>query len=124
MQRPDMLCYAAIVGWSIATAFLIHSDNPLPWLILGGMIIGLPAGLFVSLGPEVLRAEVRTAGMGFFYTVFYLGAAVFPAIAGALYQFTGRASSTLWLAAGCALACIPALLLLRAISPKGTASSP
>ena len=118
MPRPDVLCHAAIVGWSVTTAFVIDGSNPLPWLVLGGMIIGLPAGLFVSLGPEVLRAEVRTAGMGFFYTVFYLGAAGFPALAGALYEFTGRASSTLWLAVGCALACIPALLLLRALTRK------
>ena len=118
MQRPDVLCHAAIIGWSVMLWFLVDTTNPLPWLIMGGMIIGLPAGLFVSLGPEVLRAEVRTAGMGFFYTVFYLGAAIFPALAGALYELTGRASSTLWLAVGCALACIPALLLLRALTRK------
>ena len=78
MQRPDVLCHAAIIGWSVMLWFLVDTTNPLPWLIMGGMIIGLPAGLFVSLGPVVLRAVVRTAGMGVFYTVYYLGAAVFP----------------------------------------------
>lgn len=118
MQRPDMLCHAAMIGWSVSIAFLIQSTEPLPWIVLGGLVVGLPAGLFVSLGAEVLRAEVRAAGMGVFYTVYYLGCAIFPAAAGALYEFTGRASSTLWLAVGCALACIPALLLLRALTRK------
>jgi len=116
MQRPDVLCHAALVGWSVTVAFLIDSADPLPWIVLGGLVAGLPAGLFVSLAAEVLRAEVRAAGMGVFYTVYYLGAAVFPALAGGLYDATGRASSTLWLAVACALACIPALLVLRALT--------
>ena len=118
MRRPDLLCHAAIVGWAITTAFLIHSSEPLPWLVLGGLMVGLPAGLFVSLPTEVLRPEVRAAGMGLFYTVFYVGAAIFPGIAGALYDATGRASSTLWLAVGCALVCIPALVLLRRLTRR------
>jgi MFS family permease len=124
MPRPDVLCHAAMIGWAVTIAFLVDTNQPLPWIVLGGLVVGLPAGLFVSLGAEVLRPEVRAAGMGVFYTVYYLGCAVFPAAAGALYDANSNAASTLWLAAGCALACIPALLLLRAISPKGTAPSP
>ena len=118
MPRPDVLCHAALVGWSVTVAFLINSTDPLPWIVLGGLVVGLPAGLFVSLGAEVLRAEVRAAGMGVFYTVYYLGCAIFPAAAGALYDASGSAAATLWLAVGCALACIPALLLLRALTRR------
>ena len=118
MQRPDLLCHAALIGWSVTVALLINSADALLWIVLGGLVVGLPAGLFVSLGAEVLRPEVRAAGMGVFYTVYYFGCALFPAAAGALYDATGRASSTLWLAVGCALACIPALLLLRALTRR------
>lgn len=118
MPRPDVLCHAALIGWSVTVAFLINSADPLPWIVLGGLVVGLPAGLFVSLAAEVLRAEMRAAGMGVFYTVYYLGCAIFPAAAGALYDASGRAAATLWLAVGCALACIPALLLLRALTRR------
>ncbi|HEX2649953.1 MAG TPA: MFS transporter [Burkholderiales bacterium] len=115
MPRPDVLCHGAIAAWLVTTAFFLTGDSPLAWLLAGSVVIGLPAGLFVSLPAEVLRPELRAAGMGFFYTVFYVGVAVFPALAGALYDLTGHAASTLWLAAGCVAVCVPALLLLRAL---------
>ena len=113
LGRPDVLCHAAMVAWGITVAMLIYGVNPLACIVLGGLVVGLPAGLFVSLGTEVLRAEVRASGMGVFYTVYYLGCAILPAAAGALYDATGRADATLWLAVACALACMPALVLLR-----------
>ena len=116
MPRPDLLCHAALVGWSVTIAFLISGAEPLLWIVLGGLVVGLPAGLFVSLAAEVLRTEVRAAGMGVFYTVYYLGCAIFPAAAGALYNAAGSAGAALWLAVGCALTCIPALLLLRGLT--------
>ena len=118
MRRPDVLCHAALAAWAITTAFLVNSNDPLLWLLLGGVVVGLPAGLFISLPSEILRPEVRSAGMGVFYTVFYVGAAVFPAAAGALYDATGHASSTLWLAVGTMLVSIPALLLLRSLTRR------
>ena len=115
MQRPDALCHAAIAAWLVTMIFCLTGDSPLAWLLIGGLLLGLPAGLFVALPAEVLRPEVRAAGMGFFYTVYYIGVAIFPPIAGALYDASGRSASALWLATGCVVACIPVLLLLRAL---------
>ena len=118
LRKPDVLCHAAMLGWSITVALLIYGVSPLACIVLGGLLSGLPAGLFVSLGAEVLRAEVRAAGMGVFYTVYYVGCAILPAVAGALYDATAHADATLWLAVACALACMPALVLLRTLQRR------
>lgn len=111
--RPDIVCGAAIVAWCAALVLLTQSSVPLIWIVLGGLVAGLPAGAFVSLPAEFLRAETRGVGMGVFYTIYYLGCALVPSLAGALYDLSGSARVTLWMAAVLALACIPALLLFR-----------
>lgn len=111
--RPDVVCSAAIIAWCATLVLLTQSTMPLMWIVLGGLVAGLPAGAFVSLPAEFLRAETRGVGMGVFYTIYYLGCALLPGVAGAFYDLSGSARVTLWMAAVLALACIPALLLFR-----------
>lgn len=119
--RPDVVCSAAIIAWCVTLVLLTQSSSPLIWIVLGGLVAGLPAGAFVSLPAEFLRAETRGVGMGVFYTVYYLGCALLPSVAGALYDVSGSARVTLWMAAALALACIPALLLFRVAMRRRTA---
>jgi MFS family permease len=111
--RPDWICHAAIVGW--CASLLLLSTSPLPWLwiIAGGIVGGLPAGAFVNLPAEFLRPQSRGPGMGVFYTVYYVGCAILPAVAGRLSDFTGSTRATLWFAALLAFLCMPALALFR-----------
>lgn len=112
-RRPDRICYAAIVGWSATLLLLSGESAPMAWIVLGGLLGGLPAGAFVTLPAEVLRAESRGAGMGVFFTVYYVGCAILPSAAGALYDHSGSARATLWMAASLALACFPAQFVFR-----------
>ncbi|MEO5845197.1 MAG: hypothetical protein ABIQ33_10190 [Caldimonas sp.] len=57
----------------------------------------------MSLPGEFLRPEGRSAGMGVFFTIYYLGCAILPALAGALYDRAGGRAA-LWLAVAIALA--------------------
>lgn len=111
--HPDWICHAAILGWSATLLLLASSTDPWIWIVLGGLVGGLPAGAFVNVPAEFLRAQTRSTGMGVFYSIYYIGCAIFPAAAGAFYDATGSARSTLWMAAALALACIPAMLLFR-----------
>jgi MFS family permease len=117
-QNPDRLCYAAVAGWSLCILLLARSTEPLVWIVAGGLIGGLPAGAFVALPTQVLRPEQRAPGMGVFYTFYYLGCALFPAVAGALYDAAATAAAPLWLAAAAAIACVPTLALLRYVAPR------
>jgi MFS family permease len=112
-KRPDLMCHAAIIGWCASLWLLSGGSAPLLWIVLGGLAGGLPAGAFVNLPSEFLRPESRGAGLGVFYTIYYLGCALLPGVAGALYDMSGSARVTLWLATFLAFACVPGLVLFR-----------
>ena len=110
--HPDLICHASLAGMGVALLALSTGTSPLPWILLGGLLGGVPAAALVSLPAEVLRPESRSAGMGIFFTVYYFGCAVLPALAGLLYDRAGGAAA-LWMAAGLAFACIPTLAAFR-----------
>jgi predicted MFS family arabinose efflux permease len=111
-KRPDLVCYFAIAAWCISLLLLTSSTNPLPWLVVGGLVGGIPAAALVSLPAEFLRVASRSAGMGIFFTVYYLGCAVLPGFAGGLYDLYGG-QSAIWMTAGVAFAAAPILWLFR-----------
>jgi cyanate permease len=111
-RRPDLICHIAVAAWCITMLMLTWSTNPLPWLVVGGLLGGIPAAAFVSVPAEFLRVASRSAGMGIFFTVYYLGCAVLPGLAGGLYDLYGG-HSAIWMAAGTAFASVPILWLYR-----------
>ena len=54
--RPDRLCDPALVAWSATLLLITAGHCPLPWLVLGGLVGGIPAAALVSLPGEFLRA--------------------------------------------------------------------
>jgi predicted MFS family arabinose efflux permease len=118
-RRPDLVCYVALVAWCVTLLMLTSGMNPLPWLAIGGLVGGIPAAAFVSLPAEFLRVASRSAGMGIFFTVYYLGCAILPGLAGGLYDRYGG-QSAIWMAAGMAFVCVPILWLYR----RAVASEP
>ena len=110
--RPERLCHAAIVAWCATLLFIAAGSAPLPWLVLGGLAGGIPAAALVSAPGEFLRPESRGAGMGVFYTVYYLGCAVLPTLAGVLYDASGG-KAALWMAAATAFLATATLFAFR-----------
>jgi predicted MFS family arabinose efflux permease len=122
--RPDRLCHATIVAWCATLLFIAAGSAPLPWLVLGGLLGGIPAAALVSVPGEFLRPESRGAGMGVFYTVYYLGCAVLPTLAGALYDASGG-KAALWMAAATAFLGSTALFAFRrALAARRSAGAP
>jgi predicted MFS family arabinose efflux permease len=111
-RRPDLVCSATLFAWCISLPLLASSDYPLLWLVLGGLVGGIPAAALVSLPAEFLGVASRSAGMGIFFTVYYLGCAILPGLAGWLYDDYGG-QATLWTAAGAGGLAIPLLWLFR-----------
>lgn len=111
-RHPDRWCAVSVLVWCAALLLLAAGAEPFPLLIVGGLVGGLSAAAYVSLPAEFLRPQSRGAGMGVFYTLYYLGCALLPSLAGALYdRHGGRAA--LWMAAGTVLAVWPILLAYR-----------
>ncbi len=112
-RRPDVVIHVTIAAWAITLFLLSAAPLPLLWIVLGGLVAGMPAGALIALPAEFLRSESRSVGMGIFYTVYYVGCAVLPSIAGALYDASGSAQVALWMAGLLALGCVPTVLLFR-----------
>jgi len=110
--HADRLCHAMIVVWCATLLLIAAGSAPLPWLIIGGVLGGIPAAALVSLPGEFLRPESRSAGMGIFYTIYYGGCAVLPTLAGALYDSSGG-QAALWMATGLALGAALTLAVFR-----------
>jgi len=121
--RPERLCHATIVVWCATLLFIAAGSAPLPWLVLGGLVGGIPAAALVSAPGEFLRPESRNAGMGVFYTIYYLGCAVLPTIAGALYDASGG-KAALWMAAATAFLAALTLFAFRRAMAARAAMSP
>jgi len=107
-QRPDLVCHVGVAAWCVSLLALTTSTPPLPWIVVGGLLGGLPAAAFVSLPLECLRPTSRNAGMGVFYTVYYVGCATLPTLAGALYDHRGG-SAALAMASALAMVALPVL---------------
>jgi predicted MFS family arabinose efflux permease len=117
-RRPDWVCHLCIAGWCLSLWMLASGAAPLPWIVAGGLLGGIPAAAFVSLPAEFLRPASRGAGMGVFFTLYYLGCALLPALAGALYDRAGSGRAALWMAAVTAAATVPVLWIFRSVLRK------
>jgi MFS family permease len=111
--RPNAIVTLGLVGWTVSLLAMMQSENPLPWLIAGGLLGGLPAGVLVSLPAQFLRPAIRSTGMGVFYTFFYAGTAVFPPIGGWAADRAGSASAPLHVAIAAIVATALALVATR-----------
>lgn len=112
-RNPDRVAHAGLALFAASLAAVLCLPAPFVWIVIAGLVAGLPAGLLVSLPTEILRPEVRAQGMGVFYTVYYAGNALYPLIAGWLADLSGKASAPVWFAAASALTCVPVIALLR-----------
>ena len=123
-RRPDLLCHVAIVVWCASVLLLASEFAPLLWIVAGGLIAGIPASAYVNLPAEFLRPESRAAGMGVFFTVYYVGCALLPGLAGFFSDLVGSTRATLWLAAVLAFICVPTLMAFRRLirAPRAAAA--
>jgi MFS family permease len=83
----------------VAVAGMGVVDWPLVWGLLFGTLASVHAGIVVGWGALSARPENRAVGMGIFYTVYYLGGTIVPAICGWAADISGSASGA-FLAAG------------------------
>ena len=122
--RADLIVHSSLAAMVLALIGLLTSATPLPWLIASGLIAGLPAGVFVSLPGEVLRAESRSTGMGIFYTIYYAGIAIVPPVAGAMSDRTGSSAAPIWMAAACFAISAGVYALARSLRRSFAADEP
>ncbi len=91
----------------LAVAGPAFADWPLLWGVLFGTVASLQAGVIVAIGTLSARPENRAAGMGFFYTVYYLGGTLLPALCGRAADLAGDPAGALVAAAALSALALP-----------------
>jgi MFS family permease len=109
--RPDVTMIACFVLATL-TIWFVASAGPsiLPFVAMG-LLFGPPGGLIMALPGEAARTERRAIVMGIYFTCYYAGMGVLPALAGYARDVTGNAAAPLWFAG--AMLIIASLMLLQ-----------
>ncbi len=102
---------AGTLAGVVAVAGPALVDRPLVWGVLFGTVASLHAGVIVAVGTLSARPENRAVGMGLFYTTYYAGGAVLPALCGGAADWAGDPSGALLAAAALAALAVPIYLL-------------
>jgi predicted MFS family arabinose efflux permease len=117
MRRPALI----VIGGSLIWAGGMMLIEPWSGSVLALAILFLvtsmaaapPSGQLVSLPAEVLAPAHRAAGMGLFYSWFYLGVTLAPVLAGAGIEATGDPAAPITLAAILVLLALGCFLTFR-----------
>ncbi|MNV74272.1 bicyclomycin/multidrug efflux system [compost metagenome] len=119
-RKPFLL--AGFLILPLRGALYVVSDNPF-WLVGVQLLDGIGAGIFGALLPIVVKDLTEGTGrfnvsLGALSTVFGLGAALSPGIAGLVVQAAGYDAAFLTLAAIAAVAFLLVLLALPETHPR------
>lgn len=96
-----LLLLGALVG-AVAIAAVPLGGPILLWVVLASAL-GFTVAPIMTLPSDILQPQSRATGMGLFYTVFYLGMGVIPAVGGWALDTTGSLTAVIWLSALCLL---------------------
>ena len=103
--RPEFIIVAGCIVFAMLMMTLAHGDAVIVTTVALGLTCGLPAGSIMGLPARVLQPATRAIGIGLFFTVYYAGMMLGPALAGACAKWAGSASAALDFGAAMILAC-------------------
>jgi MFS family permease len=103
--RPEFIIVAGCTVFAMLMITLARSDAVIATTVALGLTCGLPAGSIMSLPARLLQPATRAIGIGLFFTVYYAGMMLGPAIAGACAKWAGSAGAALDFGAAMILAC-------------------
>jgi len=98
---------AGTLAGVVAVAGPALADWPYVWGLLFGIAGSVHAGVIVAVGTLSARPENRAVGMGLFYTAYYLGGTLLPALCGRAADLAGDPAGALVAAAILAATAIP-----------------
>ena len=121
LNFPAMLAGGALAGrWGESRVFVVGSlavagtvagialvGPPVLWGLAFGTLASLHPGVIVATGTLSARPEHRAVGMGLFYSLYYVGGAVLPAICGRAADLAGTPAAALLTAAAISLLALP-----------------
>ena len=82
-SKPRLLIVVGCLATALTNRMRACAPWPALWLVVSGILLGLPPSIMMALLPRAVPAEHLATAFGVFYALFYLGMAVSQTIAGA-----------------------------------------
>jgi MFS family permease len=118
VPRSQTIILAGIGVGTILTFFATRTDQTLLTFAALGLVAGMPAAAVMSLPSRVLTEDTRAAGMGFFYTAYYLLMMLLPPLQGFAAKFYDSTSITFDIAGIALLLAAPMLLVFDKLAAQ------
>ena len=116
--RGFLIMTVSIMATAVTLPLIFASGSPLVMLIVIGLLFGPAAGIIMAMPASVLDAGSRHAGMGLFYTIYYLAMTFLPGVAGALRDRTGIAIAPLLFGSAVLIAAVLCALAFRMLQAR------
>lgn len=97
--------------------------EPLVWAAVFGALGSAHCSVIVAMGTGSTRPEHRAVGMGMFYTTYYIGGGVLPALCGRAADAVGSPAGALYAAAAVSLLGIPAFATHRLLTRRAASAN-
>jgi len=112
-QRHDFLVVSCCIAYAMLLIWVARDGPIVSSIVALGLVCGLAAGPIMRLPALVLQPGARALGMGLFYTAFYVGMMVGPALGGRYAAWVGTAGAAFDFGAGALLVCPLILWVFR-----------
>lgn len=80
--RGKEIMLACFIAMALSMPFMLAVPSPLLMLAIIGLVTGPAGGIIMALPTRALDQSSRHLGMGIFFTLYYLGMALLPGMAG------------------------------------------
>lgn len=114
----SLVLVVGTLGLAIGAAATAMFHVPLVGAVLVGIIGSIHPGVIVALGTLSARQENRAVGMGIFYSLYYAGNTIGPALCGRTADLYGGPAGGLLAAAVIALLAIPMYVLHQRLARR------
>ena len=126
-QRHDIVLVLCCIVYAMLPTRTSRGGPVVPTIVVLGLVCGLAAGPIMRLPALVLQPKDRAFGMGWFFTMYYIGMMLGPALGGRYAAWVGTASAAFDSGAAMLLLC-PAILwafhhIARATAPTAQSST-
>jgi MFS family permease len=115
-KRHDVILVAGCIILAILLILASRGEAMVSAVVALGIVCGLAAGPIMSLPARVLEPGTRAVGMGVFYTVFYIGMMLGPALGGRYAAWAGSARAAFDFGAALLFACPLVLVVFHRIT--------
>jgi MFS family permease len=119
VNRPRLLLVASCLAATVTIACIARAPLPAVWMVVSGILLGLPPSIMMSLLPRAVAAEHLATAFGVYYGLFYLGMAISQTVAGLLRDLTGDPGMPLLFAALLMAATVPTVFAFWRLEVRG-----